>query len=315
MRVSVILVNFNGEPFVYKALESLAKQSFKDFETLVVDNESTDGSLDKIRVRFPWVRLIELSENKGFAYACAEGFRQSKGEDIAVLNNDAVADTNWLKAMVNLMDSDDRLGMVACRVINNKTQELESAGIFPARNGMVFLFKPEDYDLAQEVFGACGVAGLYRGRMLRELGFYPEDFFIYYEDADLAYRARRAGWKAVYCPMAKVFHLGSETTSGMGIKNYYLPRNKLRTIIRNWDCGLIVKYLPFIMFYELASFFGAILSGKFQGLKARVDFLRILPADLKARKRHFSQTAPGFKLRKWISQRYPGLLSLWRSRN
>jgi len=315
MRVSVILVNFNGEPFVYEALESLAQQSFKDFETIVVDNGSTDGSSDRIRVRFPWVRLIELSENKGFAYACAEGFRQGRGEDIAVLNNDAVADTNWLKEMVSLMDSDDRLGMVACKVINNKTKELESAGIFPARNGMVFLFKPENIERTQEVFGACGVAGLYRGKMLRELGFYPEDFFIYYEDADLAYRARRAGWKAFYCPEAKVFHLGSETTSGMGIKDYYLPRNKLRTIVRNWDFELIVKYLPWILFYELASFFGAIFSGKFQGLKARMDFLRLFSVDFKVRKRHFSQTAAGFNLEKWIRKSYPGLSSLWRSRN
>ncbi len=179
---------------------------------------------------------------------------------------------------------------------------------------MVYLLKPEKNDARSEVFGACGVAGLYRGKMLQELGFYPEDFFIYYEDADLAYRAQRAGWKAVYQPGSLVYHLGSATTSGMGIKNYYLPRNRLRSLLRNWEATLILKNLPWILVYEWASLLGALLSGKTQALKARMDFLHFLPADLRFRKSNFSKTAPGFKLGHLISSRYPGLRELWSAR-
>jgi len=314
MRVSVVMVNLDGDPFIYQALESLQAQSFKDFEVIVVDNGSGDGSPEKIRGRFPRFKIIELGGNKGFAYACIKGWKESQGEEIAVLNNDAIADPDWLREMVAGLDSDPRIGMVAGKVINKKSGKIESGGIYPARNGLVYLFKPEKENEPAEVFGACGVAGLYRGKMLRELGFYPEDFFIYYEDADLAYRAQRAGWKAIYCPGASVNHLGSETTVGLGIKDYYLPRNRLRTIARNWDPGLILKFLPWILLYEWASFFGAVLSGKTGSFKARWDFFRFLRADLKARKADFSRTAPGFKPEQWISRKYPGLVELWSAR-
>lgn len=313
MRASVIMVNLDGEPFIIQALESLSEQSFRDFEVIVVDNGSRDRSLEKVRGMFSAVRIIELGKNMGFAYACNEGFRQSKGEDIAVINNDAFAEPDWLKEMLLMMDSDERIGMVASRVIGKKTGQIESAGIFPARNGLVYLKKPKG-DEPEEVFGACGVAGLYRGKMLREIGFYELDFFIYYEDADIAYRAQRAGFKAVYCPKAVVYHLGSETTSGMNIKDYYLPRNKLRTIIRNWDLRLILKGALWIIFYECASLFGAILRGNFQAIRARLDFLRLIKKDLKARKSIFSKTASEFKLDKWISKNYPGIIELWRRR-
>ncbi len=314
MRVSVILVNLNGDPFIFATLESLERQSFKDFETIVVDNGSSDGSVGKIRARFPRARIIELGANRGFAYACVQGWRDSRGDEIAVLNNDAPAEPDWLKEMVAALDSDAKLGMVASKVIGKQTGKLESGGIYPGRNGLVYLLKPEPESEGKEIFGACGVAGLYRGSMLKQLGFYPEDFFIYYEDADLAYRAGRAGWKAVYCPSSIVHHQGSATTAGMGIKDYYLPRNKLRAIVRNWDLGLILKSLPWIMLYEWASFFGALLFGRKGAFKARLNFLRLLKADLKSRREIFAKTAPGFKLERWLSSSYPGLLELWKAR-
>jgi len=314
MRVSVIIVNLNGDPFIYQCLEGLERQSFRDFELLIVDNGSTDGSLEKLRSRFSSARLIELGQNLGFAAACSRGFEQSRGAEIAVLNNDAVPEAAWLKEMVALLDADPGIGAAACRVLNKKTSNLESGGIFAARNGLVYLSRPAEENQLSEVFGACGVAGLYRGRMLKELGFYPPDFFIYYEDADLAYRSRRAGWKAVYCPSAIVHHLGSQTTSGMGIKDYFLPRNRLRTLVRNWDWKTVLKNTPWIAFYELASFLAGIFTNPKSALKARVDFLRSLPRDLKARAEIFARTAPGFELGKWLSPTFPGIRELWEAR-
>jgi len=310
MRVSVIIVNLNGDPFIYDCLDGLMRQSYEDFETIVVDNGSNDGSPKKIREKFPSIKVIELGANKGFAFACNEGFRRSKGEEIAVLNNDAVPDQDWLKQMVSALDSDPGLGMVACKVLSQKSGKFESGGLYPGRNGLVYLFVPGDQDRQQPVFGACGVGGLYRGKMLRELGFYPEDFFIYYEDADIAYRTQRAGFSAVYCPAAVLSHLGSETTTGMGIKNYCLPRNRLRTIVRNWDLSIIIKNLPWLLFYEWGSFAGGLLNNPWNAVKARVDFLRFISADLKARKEIFARARRGFDLDKWISKKYPGLFEL-----
>lgn len=314
VRVSVIIVNLNGEHFISDCLEGLERQSFRDFEVLVVDNGSTDGSLAKLRSRFSSARLIELGRNQGFASACMRGFEQSRGAEIAVLNNDAVPEPAWLKEMVAFLDADPAIGAVACKVINRKSSKLESGGIFAARNGLVYLSRPAEENKPSEVFGACGVAALYRGSMLKEFGFYPEDFFIYYEDADLAYRLRRAGWKAVYCPGAIVHHLGSQTTSGMGIKNYFLPRNRLRTLVRNWEAKIILKNLPWIAFYELASFLAGIFTEPKSALKARIDFLRCLPRDLKARSQILARTAPDFELGKWLSPTFPGLRELWEAR-
>jgi GT2 family glycosyltransferase len=310
MRVSVIIVNLNGAPFIFDCLAGLMRQSFSDFETVLVDNGSTDGSQRKIIEKFPSVKVIELGSNKGFAFACEQGFRQSSGEEIAVLNNDAIPDPDWIKEMVSTLDSDSSLGMVACKVINQKSGKFESGGLFPGRNGLVYLSVPADQDLPQPVFGVCGVGGLYRGKMLRETGFYPEDFFIYYEDADLAYRAQRAGFSAVYCPTAVLRHLGSETTTGMGIKNYYLPRNRLRSVIRNWDLSIIIKNSPWLLFYEWASFAGGLIKSPWNAVRARIDFLRSLPVDLKIRKEIFARTKPGFELERWISKSYPGLFEL-----
>jgi len=313
MRLSVIVVNLNGAPFVFDCLSGLERQSFKDFEVILVDNGSEREELIEIKKRFSWVRIIELGENKGFAFACNIGWKESRGEEIVVLNNDAVPEDNWLEEMVRCLDSDPRIGGVAPLVLNKETSAIESAGIFPARNGLVYLFKPRE-EKEQEVFGVCGVAGLYRGRMLRELGFYPEDFFIYYEDADLAYRARRAGWGVVFCPQAKVWHLGSKTTASMAIKTYYLARNRLRTIVRNWDAHLILKYLPWILSYEMMSLAGALIKGEKGAIKARIDFLKLLPSDLKTRRKILSSTSRDFRLENWLEKDYPSWLELWEKR-
>jgi len=314
MRVSVIIVNFNGAPFVYDCLAGLERQSFKDFEVLVVDNGSTDGSLEKIRARFPSARIIELGENKGWASGCVRGWKESKGQDIALLNNDAVPEPDWLQEMVAGLDSDPSAGMIDCTVINKRTGRIESCGLYPVRYGFVHQLKTGAEQGYPEIFGVSGVAPLFRGIMLKEVGFFCEDFVMYYEEPDLAYRARRAGWKTLCCPRVRVFHLGSETARKMRIRNYYLSRNRLRTIVRNWDLRLILKNLPWLVFYDFLAFWNGIFFRDRASLKARIDFLGFLPKDLKARQQIFAKTKPEFNLEKWLCKEGPGIMELWRRR-
>ena len=314
MKVSVIVVNLKGRPFIFDCLSSLFNQSFKDFEVILVDNGSEAEELKEIKQKFPEIKLIELGKNYGFAYACSVGWKEARGKELAILNNDAFAESDWLEKMLFCLDSEQSIGGVAPRVINQKTGKLESGGIYPARNGLVYLYQPENSEEAKEVFGVCGVAGLYRGAMLKEIGFYPEDFFIYYEDADLAYRARRAGWKTVYCPEARVWHLGSKTTGEMGIKTYYLARNRLRTIARNWEGKLILKHFFPLVFYELLSFAGGFLNHPASALKARWDFLKFLAQDLKERKKILARGQKDFNLDRWLIWDYPGAFQIWKQR-
>ena len=186
-KVSVIIVNYNGNGIITSCLKALEEQSFKDFEALVVDNGSLDESLYEIKgflketaIASP-IKLIPLNKNLGFAGGNLQGFRYAKGEYIALLNNDTKPDKKWLGELVMAMDSDPEVGMCACKLILYGTDLVDSAGDgfstslkgFKRGEGERGFF----YDTKEYTFGACGGAALYRRKMIEEIGFLDEDFF------------------------------------------------------------------------------------------------------------------------------------------
>jgi GT2 family glycosyltransferase len=281
--VSVIILTWNGRAYLKDCLDSLAAQTFRDFETILVDNGSSDGSADYLRGTFPWVRLLELPENVGFADGNNRGLALAQGAFIVTLNNDTKVDPDFLAELVKVADSDACIGMVAARMRNYyRPERIDAAGLMIGSNGLGYNIGFGEIDDGRynnvPLFGPCGGAALYRLAMLDETGFFDPDFFAYYEDFDLAWRVRMAGWKALAAPQALVYHVHSATGGEMSrFKVYHTQRNKWFVIIKNWPLGLLLKRLPSIVAYDAAALVLAVLKGRGgAAVRARLDVVKNL---------------------------------------
>ena len=266
--MSVIIVNLNGERYLGDCLTSLASQTFMDFEVIVVDNGSTDGSLDLIGKHFPWVRVIPLEENTGFAKGNNIGFAASSSRYMVTLNNDTIADSCWLKALYEAAESDASVGMVASKIfLGGEGEELDSAGMLIYPDGMSRQRGRGEKDAGQfdgigEVLFPSACAALYRSDMLKDIGCFDEDFFSYCEDADLGLRARLAGWKAVFAPQARVRHLYSQTGGKYsGFKAYHIERNHFWLLLKDLPASYILLFPIYTLWRYIVQVYG-LLSGK-----------------------------------------------------
>lgn len=287
--ISVIVLNYNGRGFLDGCLSSLACQSYSGFEVVVVDNGSTDGSPEYIEANYPWVRLVKNDENLGFAGGTNAGIRVAKGDYILTLNNDTRADSRFIEELTRPM-TDPKVGVCAAKM-RFADGRINSAGICVSRSGAAWdrgMLEPDrgQYDLVEEVFGACAGAALYRKKMLDEIGLFDEDFFLYLEDVDLAMRARLAGWKCIYVPRAKVVHHHAGTAGvGSDLAVYYGNRNIVWYPVKDFPLSLLVTSLPFILGRNLATIPYYALRG--QGrviLKSKLDALRGVVKMMRKRK-------------------------------
>lgn len=247
--VSLIIVNYNGLHLLKECLESLRLQTFRDFEIIVVDNASRDGSGEYIAANFPEIKLISLPRNIGFAGANNEGLKQAEGEFIALLNNDAEADRDWLRNLADAMSRNPAAGICASKMLVYGTEVIDSAGDGFATNLKGFKRgegQPADKYISEEnVFGACAGAALYRKKMLDEIGFFDESFFLLHEDTDLNLRAQLAGWRVLYVPSALVFHKVRSSIGNMSdLAVYYSLRNSEFVRIKNIPLMLFLRCLP-----------------------------------------------------------------------
>jgi GT2 family glycosyltransferase len=258
--VSVVVTNWNGLPFLAVCLPSLLAQTYAPFEVLVVDNGSTDGSQAWLAEHYRQVRLIANPQNVGFAAANNQGIRAARGTLIALLNNDTLPEPNWLAELVAAVDQHPRIGMAASKMVYaDRPDIIDSTGVCLDRCGITWDRATGQPDNASdqnivEVFGASAGAGLYRRELFDEVGLLDEDFFIYLEDVDLAWRAQWHGWKGVYVPAAKVCHAHSASMrEGSPRKTYLLARNKIWLLAKNYPQPYFALFLPFIVFYEALS--------------------------------------------------------------
>lgn len=281
IRISVIILNWNGKQFLDDCLVSLQAQTFKEFEIILVDNGSTDGSSGYIREHFPWVRLLALPENSGFTEGNNRGLGVARGEYIVTLNNDTKVVPEFLAELLQQAEKTPDTGMVAAKMLNFfQTNRIDSFGIYPTTAGIgnnlgIGETDQGQYDQQSEVFGPCAGAALYRRSMLDEIGFFDPDFFAYYEDLDLAWRARLAGWKAVTAPRALVYHVHSATAGRMSdFTVYQTHRNKWYAILKNWPFPLVIRYLPTLFAYDAAALLLAAVKGRIiPALRARLHLL------------------------------------------
>jgi GT2 family glycosyltransferase len=283
--VSVVIANLNGRQFLDRCLTTVLAQSHPSFDVIVVDNGSADGSAAFVRDRFPGVCLVALPRNVGFAEANNVGIRATDSRFVATLNNDTWVEPDWLANLVRPMLGDDRVGTCASKMlfahapdtINSAGVALDPVGIAWDRLGGA----PSGADVAApvEVFGGCAGAALYRRAMLNDVGLFDPSYFIYMEDVDLAWRAQLRGWRAVYVPDARVYHIHSATSrEASPFKSYHLARNKLWTIVKDYPSPQVWYYLPLILAYDVAAALYAVLTRRdLAALHGRRAALRSLP--------------------------------------
>ena len=270
-KVSVVVPNWNGADSLPSCLDSLLSQA-NPANTIVVDNGSTDSSVKLLSVHYPQVETLQLNANAGFAGGVNLGISHAteQGADyVALLNNDAVADKHWLKYLVRYLDKHPKAGIVTSKILDKTGQTVDSTGEMYTTWGLSYPRgrgeqARDKYDQATEVFGASGAASLYRVKMLKQIGLFDKDFFAYYEDMDISFRAQLAGWKVGYQPKALVYHqIGATTGKIMDFTTYQTMKNLPWLIWKNVPAPLLPSILPRFTLAYLGFYFSAIRRGQF----------------------------------------------------
>jgi len=284
----VLIPNFNGQAFLGRCLDALAAQSERDFETLLVDNGSTDRSASLAQEHQLSVRVLRLKENQGFAAAVNIGLDSARAELAAILNNDAQAESRWLENLVRCASQNPEMDFFASVVLRDENRShLESAGVgytLQARAKPLFAnkaFSKQPKNL--EVFLASGTAVLLRKSLVAKIGKMDPDYFAYLEDLDFFLRARLAGSRGMLCSGALVYHQGASTDlldrpghkpMESSRRVFLISRNRWYLVWDNLPTGLIILLAPLIFWGWLRGFFhhlfrsgqiGSFLSGTLSG--------------------------------------------------
>lgn len=258
--ISVVIPNWNGRDSLGDCLDSLQLQTLKP-HIIVVENGSIDGSLEFVRENYPDVELVINKKNLGFAGGVNSGIRRAfeRSDDfVALLNNDAVADKNWLKYLYDAVATTDSVGIATCKFMSIDHEHLDSTGDiysvwglpFPRGRGEAVSDK---YDNSLDVFGGSGGASIYRVAALREIGLFDEDFFAYYEDVDISFRTQLYGWKVKYAPKAIAYHqIGATSGKIKGFTTHQTIKNLPLVVWKNVPARLLWRVLPrFLLAYTL----------------------------------------------------------------
>lgn len=286
MKVSVVTPNYNGEKFLKTFFESLENDSEYIGEVIIVDNGSVDGSKDYIKnstFTFP-VRLVENTQNTGFAPAVNQGILKAENEYIFSLNNDTEVKKGSIKALVDLISSDKDIFSVQAKMLQYKNKDLiDDAG--DEYNLLAWTKKTgENHNSAEfrevkDIFSACAGAAMYKKSLLTEIGMFDDNYFAYMEDVDLAIRSRIYGYRNLLCPDAIVYHIGSATSGSRhnDFKVRLAARNNVWTVYKNLPIpmkivnfiflffGFLIKYV----FFVKKGFGSTYLSGLREGLSTR----------------------------------------------
>ena len=288
--ISIVIVTWNGRDHLDACLDAVASQRDADAETILVDNASTDGSDAFVRERYPWVRVVRLDRNRGFAGGNNAGAREARGQYLAFLNNDTVAEPGWLSALRRGIDEEQRFSLATSRIVYMHDPAIvDSAGDGMTRAGGAFKRlhggRASDASETREVFGACGAACLVSKTLFDRLGGFDERFFASHEDVDLSYRARLLGYRCRYVADAVVRHVGSATLGRVSSDAvFYSQRNLEWVYMKNTPTTILWRTGPGHVLYNLAAaahFMRLGLLGPF--VKAKVAALSGLPALMRER--------------------------------
>lgn len=253
MEVSVVIPNFNGIAFLDSVLASLEGQTLSNFEVILVDNGSTDGSCSFVTANYPWVHLIELAENFGFCGAVNAGIRAAKAPYVLLLNNDTEVKEDFVEEMLAAIRRHKNAFSCGARMVQYHDRDrLDDVGNYYCALGWSFARgRGKDihaYETEDKIFSACAGAAIYRKKIIEKIGYFDEEHFAYLEDTDIGYRARIYGYENWYAPKAIVYHVGSGTSGSRynQFKTRYSSRNNIYLIYKNIPLLQIILNLPFL---------------------------------------------------------------------
>ena len=266
---TVIILNWNGRRHLEECLVSIHLQTFRDFETIVVDNGSTDGSVDWVNERWAEsVSTVGLPSNLGFAGGNNAGIRIARGRYVILLNNDTAVDPGWLAAMGDAVRRHPGAGMFTPKILNYyRRDEIDNTGHLIYPDGMArgrHRLEKDDgrFDEEGEALSPSGCAGCYSMQMLDEIGLLDDAFFAYGEDVDLGLRGRWAGYTCFYVPTAVVYHKYSATTGTYSPQKAFLAeRNRLWLLFKNFPV-VDIMLSPFYTFLRYSLHLKGVLIGK-----------------------------------------------------
>jgi len=232
--VSVVIPNFNGMAYLDGVLSSLERQTIRNFEVILVDNGSTDGSCAFVSAEYPWVHMIQLPENYGFSRAVNEGIHAARSPYVLLLNNDTEAEPDFLEEMVAALRRHKKAFSCQAKMIQlHDHDKMDDAGNYYCALGWSFARgRGKDihaYETEDKIFSACAGAAIYRKKIIEKIGYFDEEHFAYLEDTDIGYRARIYGYENWYAPKAIVYHVGSGTSGSRynQFKTRYSSRNNI----------------------------------------------------------------------------------------
>lgn len=292
--VAVVVVNANGGDLLGRALRAVAGQTLGARRVLVVDNASTDGSVDGLEERHPSVEVLRLDQNIGFGAANNIAVRAASDcEWVALLNPDAFAEPRWLEALVEAARANSEYSIFASRMLlADDPATVDGTGDVYHVSGLAFrrdhgrpvgsVKRPKD-----EVFSPCAAAAMYRRSEFLKVGGFDERYFAYLEDLDLGFRLRLAGHRCIYVPESTVLHVGSPSTGRTSdFTVFHAQRNMVWTYAKNMPSPLVWLYLPEHLLVNLLALAAYSVRGQARVVwRAKRDALRGLPRVLRERRR------------------------------
>ncbi|MBP8626145.1 MAG: glycosyltransferase family 2 protein [Syntrophorhabdales bacterium] len=290
--VSVVILNWNGKAFIQGCIESVLGQDYKNMEIIVVDNASTDGSPDMIESEYKDVVLLRNKDNLGFGGGNDVGIKYAHGDYIVMLNNDTELDKSCISEMKKAIEKDEKYGSCASKIyLKFEEDTLDAAGIVVYPDGLSIgrgrLERGYLYNKEEEVFCASDCCCMYRRAMLEDIKlhtfdeYYDCDFFAYADETDIGWRAQIRGWRCIFTPKAKVYHMHSASAGTYSpFKAFLVERNRIWLQIKSFPLLLLIYGQFFTLaryFYQAyGAFFGKGASGEFSREHSKTELIEVL---------------------------------------
>ncbi|MCP4649209.1 MAG: glycosyltransferase family 2 protein [PVC group bacterium] len=294
MEISVVIVTWNAQKFIRECLDSVFNQSVQDMEVIVVDNGSTDDTLNILNEFQSKILLIKNSENKGFCFANNQALRRVIGRYVLTLNSDIVLDNDYITCLKNHLVERKDVGMAQGKFLRMDRRTIDGLGLklswakrlFNIAEGQI---DRGQYDKQREIFGPCAAAALYKRELVQavqhEGDFFDNSFFFLVEDFDVAWRAQKLGWKALYEPQAVCYHYRSSSDHVSLFKQYLSFRNRYFLLIKNADLKTFLIGIPYVFIYDFPRLLFLLFRNPYT-VQALREIKELMPDLLKKRRAH-----------------------------